>query len=57
MSWYKQIIYCWNALKDFRTIYNFAVIYLWNLLFSYKLAYFLIVSIAFSVYNQNFTVR
>ena len=32
------------------TIYTFAVIYAWNLLFSLKVAYFLTVSIAFSVY-------
>ena len=31
------------------TIYNFAVIYPWNLLISYKVAYFLTVSIVFSV--------
>ena len=37
------------------TFYNFAVIYPWNLLFSLKIAYFLTVSIAFSVYKQNFT--
>ena len=36
------------------TIYNFAVIYSWNLLFSLKVAYFLTVSIVFSVYKQNF---
>ena len=36
------------------TFYNFAVIYPWNLLFSLKIAYFLTVSIAFSVYKQNF---
>ena len=45
MSWYQQIIYHWYALKDFRTIYNFAVIYPWNLLFSLKVAFFLIVYI------------
>ena len=33
------------------TIYNFAVIYLWNLVFSQKIAYFLTVSIVFSVYK------
>ena len=38
-----------------RTIYNFAVIYPWNLVFSYKVPYFLTVSIVFSVYKQNFT--
>ena len=37
------------------TNYNFAVIYPWNLLFSYKVAYFLTVSIVFCVYKQNFT--
>ena len=36
------------------TIYSFAVIYSWNLLFSLKVAYFLTVSIVFSVYKQNF---
>ena len=39
------------------TIYNFAAIYLWNLLFSEKVAYFLTVSIVFSVFKQNFTAR
>ena len=38
------------------TIYNFGVIYPSNLLFSLKVAYFLTVSIVFSVYKQNFTV-
>ena len=37
------------------TIYNFAVVYLWNLLFLKKAAYFLTLSIVFSVYKQNFT--
>ena len=37
--------------------YNFAVIYPWNLLFSLKIAYFLTVSIVFSVYKQNFTAQ
>ena len=37
------------------TIYNFAVIYPWNLLFSQKVAYFLTVSVVFSVYKQKFT--
>ena len=32
-------------------IYNFAVFYPWNLQFSWKVAYFLTVSIAFSVYK------
>ena len=36
------------------TIYNFAVLYPWNLLFSEKVAYFLTVSIFFSIYEQNF---
>ena len=36
-------------------IYNFAVICSLNLQFSEKVAYFLTVSIAFSVYKQNFT--
>ena len=39
------------------TIYNFAVIYPQNLLFSYKVAYFLIVSIFSSFYKQNFTLN
>ena len=39
------------------TIYNSAVIYLWNLLFSKKVTYFLVVSIVFSVYKQNFTAQ
>ena len=36
----------------FPTIYNFTVIYLRNLLFSQKTAYFLAVSIVFSIYKQ-----
>ena len=36
------------------TIYNFEVIFPWNLLFSWKVAYFLKISIAFFVYQQNF---
>ena len=36
-------------------IFNFAVIYQWNVLFSEKVAFFLTVSIVFSVYKQNFT--
>ena len=36
------------------TIYNFAAIYPSNLLFSYKVAYFLTISIFFSVYKQSF---
>ena len=39
------------------TIYHFAVIYPWILLFSLKVAYFLIVSIVFSVFKQNFTAE
>ena len=35
------------------TIYSFAVICPWNLLFSEKVAYFLTISIVFSVYKQN----
>ena len=38
-------------------IYNFAVIYASNFLFSEKVAYFLTVSIVFSVYIQNFTAQ
>ena len=41
----------------FPTIYNFAVNYPWNLLFSLKVAYFLAVSIVFSVYKQKFTAH
>ena len=37
--------------------YDFAVIYPWNLLFSQKVAYFLTVSVVFSVYKQNFTAH
>ena len=39
------------------TIYNFAAIYPWNLLFSWKVAYFLTISIVFSVHKQNFTAQ
>ena len=39
------------------TIYHFAVIYPWNLLFFKKVAYFLTVSIVFSVYKQNFMAQ
>ena len=39
------------------TIYNLPVIYLWSLLFSEKAAYFLTVSILFSVYKQNFATQ
>ena len=35
----------------------FIVIYLWNVLFFKKVAYFLTVSIVFSVYKQNFRVQ
>ena len=38
-----------------QTIYNFAAIYPWNLLFSEKVAYFLIVPIVFSFYQQSVT--
>ena len=38
-------------------IYNFAVIYPLTLPFSLKVAYFLTVSIAVSVYKQNFAAR
>ena len=40
-----------------QAIYNFAVIYPSNFLFSEKVAYFLTVSIVFSVYIQNFTAQ
>ena len=39
------------------TIYNFPVFYPWNLLFSSKVAYFLTVSIVFSVYKKNFMAQ
>ena len=39
------------------TIYNFEVIYTRNWLFSLKVAYFLTVSIVFSVYKQNLTAQ
>ena len=39
------------------TFYNFAVIYPWNLLFTEKVAYFLTVSIVFSVNKQNFKAQ
>ena len=39
------------------TIYNFVVIYPGNLLFFEKVAYFLTVSIIFSVSKQNFTAK
>ena len=40
---------------SFQTNYNFAAIYPWNLLFSEKVAYFLIVPIVFSFYQQSVT--
>ena len=40
-----------------RTICNFAVIYPWNLLLSWKVAYFLTVSIVFSFYKQNVSAQ
>ena len=39
------------------TLYNFAVVYPWNMPFSLKIAYFLTVSIVFSVYKKNFTAQ
>ena len=39
------------------TIYNFAAIYPWKFLFSLKVAYFVTISIVFSVYKQNVTVQ
>ena len=39
------------------TINNVAVMYRWNLLFFKKVAYFLTVSIVFSVYKQNFMAK
>ena len=39
------------------TAYNSAEIYPWNLLFSWKVTYFLTVSIVFSVYKENFTTQ
>ena len=48
-----------NVSWKFRiqTIYNFAVLYHLNFKFSQKVAYFLTVSIVFSVDKQNFTVH
>ena len=43
--------------NDRLCVLNFSVIYPWNLLFSWKVAYFLTVSIVFSVYKQNFTAQ
>ena len=44
--------------REFRiqTMYSFVVIDPWNLLFS-KVVYFLIISIVFSLYKQNFTAQ
>ena len=39
------------------TIYKFPVIHPYNLLFSENVAYFLTVSIVFSVYKQKFTAQ
>ena len=39
------------------TVFDFAVISPWNLLFSWKIAFILLVSIAFYVYKQNFTAQ
>ena len=39
------------------TIFIFTVVSPWNLLFPQKVAYFLTVSIIFSVYKQNFTAQ
>ena len=36
---------------------SFAVAYPWNFLFSWKVVYFLKVSIVFSVFKQNFTAQ
>ena len=41
----------------FQLFIIFAVIYSWNLLFSYKVAYFLTVSIVFFVYKENVTAQ
>ena len=38
-------------------IYNLAVIFPWSFQFFYKGAYFLTVSIVFSVYKENFTAQ
>ena len=38
-------------------IYNFATVYMLNFLFSWKVFYFWIVCIVFSVYKQNFTAQ
>ena len=48
-----------NVSWKFRipTIFNFAIIYAWNLLFSLKVAYFLTISIVFSVYKKIFTAQ
>ena len=49
----------WKVSWKFRilTLYIFNLIYPWNLIFSEKLAYFLTVSIVFSVYKQNFKAQ
>ena len=49
----------WKVFWKIRipTVYNVAVIYRWNLLFSEKAAYFLTVSIEFSIYKPNFTAQ
>ena len=39
------------------TVFNFTVIYAWNLQFFEKAAYFLAVSIVFSVNEQNFKAQ
>ena len=41
----------------FPIVYNYAVIHPSNLLFSQKVAYFLTVSIVFSVYKRNFKAQ
>ena len=54
-----------NRLRDLKvswkfcvpTICNFAIIYQWKLVFSYKVGYFLTVSIIFSVCKQKFTAQ
>ena len=49
----------WKVFWKFHilTLYIFNLIYPWNLIFSEKLAYFLTVSIVFSVYKQNFKAQ
>ena len=56
----KNIAYVFRTYpeKNFiQTIYNFVVIYPWNFLFHLKVAYFLTVSIAFSICKQIFTAQ